>query len=89
MTLWKSQNQRDSRKVSGSQGFRGREEGVSGAQWSFRVVETVLHDTVRIDLYHHISQSPLYECPIQTVKPIKLWTLVNSNESILAYHCNK
>ena len=49
MTLWKSQNQRDSRKVSGSQGFRGREEGVSGAQWSFRVVETVLHDTVRID----------------------------------------
>ena len=34
MTLWKSQNQRGSRKVSGSQGFRVREEGVSGAQWS-------------------------------------------------------
>ena len=57
MTLWKSQNQRDGGKVSGSQGFRGREKGGSGAQWSFRAAETALHDTTRVDLYHYISQT--------------------------------
>ena len=64
MTFWKRQNYGDSKKISGSQEFRGEGGMDRQAQRFFQSSEITLSTTIMMEKYHiHFTYTYIYLCP--------------------------
>ena len=71
--------------LPGIWGKEGRERWVGGAQRTSRAVETILWDTVMLDIWYSICAT-IHKMHQTKIKPwCKLWSEVNSNGSIFAH----